>query len=202
MKVLQTSSIALLMASFALVGCNKKDPAQQVKSNGLPKVENKTAAAGAQSIAVVDIDSLASQCDYCKDGLKNLENKQNAYRNQLNAKGQALQNAMIAFQKKAQSGGFTSQAEAEKAQKNLQNQQQALQSFQSKIEGEMAKATENYQKKLREDLNAFLKEYNADGRYKVIISKSGDNVLYADPSVDITNDVVEGLNKAYKATKK
>ena len=190
------------MASIALVGCNKKDPAQQVKSNGLPKVENKTTATGEQSIAVVDIDSLASQCDYCKDGLKNLESKQNAYRNQLNTKGQALQNAMIAFQKKAQSGGFASQAEAEKAQKNLQSQQQALQSFQSKIEGEMAKATENYQKKLREDLNTFLKEYNADGRYKVIISKSGDNVLYADPSVDITNDVVEGLNKAYKATKK
>ena len=202
MKVLQTSSIALLMAGFALVGCSKKDPAQQVKSNGLPKVENKTTATGGQSIAVVDIDSLASQCDYCKDGLKNLESKQNAYRNQLNTKGQALQNAMIAFQKKAQSGGFASQAEAEKAQKNLQSQQQALQSFQSKIEGEMAKATENYQKKLREDLNTFLKEYNADGRYKVIISKSGDNVLYADPSVDITNDVIEGLNKAYKATKK
>lgn len=202
MKALHTSSIALLMASIALVGCNKKDPAQQVKSNGLPKAEAKATAASAQSVAVVDIDSLAAQCDYCKDGLKALESKQASYRNQLNAKGQALQNAMIAFQKKAQSGGFSSQEQAEKEQKSLQNQQQALQNFQSKIESEMAKATDDYQKKLRQDLNAFLKDYNADGRYKVIISKSGDNVLYADPSVDITSDVIEGLNKAYKNSKK
>ena len=66
----------------------------------------------------------------------------------------------------------------------------------------MAAATDAYQKKLREDLDAFIKEYNADGRYKMIVSKTGDNVLYADPSVDITNDVVDGLNKIYKSSKK
>ena len=66
----------------------------------------------------------------------------------------------------------------------------------------MGKATEAYEKKLREDLSTFLREYNADGRYKVIISKTGDNVLYEDPSVNITNDVVEGLNKIYKDSKK
>ena len=36
----------------------------------------------------------------------------------------------------------------------------------------------------------------------MIVSKTGDNVLYADPSVDITNDVVDGLNKIYKSSKK
>lgn len=65
----------------------------------------------------------------------------------------------------------------------------------------MNKATENYQTQLRKDIATFLKEYNSDGRFKVIISKSGDNVLYSDPSVDITNDVIEGLNKSYKKGK-
>ena len=97
-----------------------------------------------------------------------------------------------------QSGAFTSQQQAESAQAQLQKQQQALQAFQEKIENEMAQATQNYQKKLREDLNTFLKSYNSDGRFKVIISKSGDNVLYSDPSVDITEDVIAGLNKSYK----
>ena len=166
MKALTKTSIMLLMAGIALTGCNKKEPAQQVKSNGLPKAEAKAATAAGCGVAVVDIDSLATKCDYCKDGLKALESKQNSFRSQLNAKGQALQN------------------------------------FQAKIENEMAAATEAYQKKLREDLDAFIKEYNADGRYKMIVSKTGDNVLYADPSVDITNDVVDGLNKIYKSSKK
>lgn len=202
MKALTKTSVMLLMAGIALTGCNKKEPAQQVKSNGLPKAETAAATAATGGVAVVDIDSLATKCDYCKDGLKSLESKQNAYRNQLNAKGQALQKAMADFQNKAQNGGFTSQQQLEKAQANLQKMQQGLQSFQAKIEGEMGKATEAYQKKLREDLSTFLKEYNADGRYKVIISKTGDNVLYEDPSVNITNDVVEGLNKIYKDSKK
>ena len=37
-----------------------------------------------------------------------------------------------------------------------------------------------YQQTLRDSLNNFLKEYNKDRRYKMILSKSGDNMLYAD----------------------
>ena len=69
------------------------------------------------------------------------------------------------------------------------------------IEGEMAKATQQYQQVLRDSLDNFLKEFNRDGRYKLILSRSGDNVLYADPAVDITNEVVAGLNKRYKKAK-
>ena len=32
----------------------------------------------------------------------------------------------------------------------------------------------------------------------MIISKAGDNILMADPSLDITKDVINGLNKRYK----
>lgn len=190
--------LATGIAATTTISCNKKEPSQQVKSNGLPKA---AAASNGVSgtVAVVDIDTLAAQSQYCKDGLKALEAKQNSYRQQLNSKGQALQNALASFQKKMQSGAFTSQQEAQTAQAQLQKQQQALQSFQERIESEMSKATENYQSKLRKDIAAFLKEYNSDGRFKVIISKSGDNVLYSDPSIDITNDVIEGLNKSYKA---
>ncbi len=185
----------LVAAGLSLVACDKKD--SQVKPNGLPKAA-ATNAGAASSVAVVDIDTLAAKSEYCKDGQKELENKQKKYREQLNSKGQALQNAIASFQKKMQSGAFTSQQQAESAQAQLQKQQQALQAFQEKIENEMAQATQNYQKKLREDLNTFLKSYNSDGRFKVIISKSGDNVLYSDPSVDITEDVIAGLNKSYK----
>ncbi len=196
MKI-QSLTIALCIAALC-VGCNKKDPAAQVKSNNLPKAAAAGDSASAGAIAVVDIDSLAAKCEYCKDGQKSLEAKQKSFQQQLQAKGQALQNAMVSFQQKAQSGGFTSQQQAEAAQKQLEKQQQQLQAFQQRIENEMANATKNYQAKLRLDISAFLQEYNKDGRFKVIISRSGDNVLYVDPAVDITNDVIAGLNKSYK----
>ena len=37
-----------------------------------------------------------------------------------------------------------------------------------------------------------------DKKYSIIFSKSGDNLLYADKAYDITNEVINGLNKAYK----
>lgn len=196
MKYFVKVSFSLFLALILMNACSKNQSAQQIKSNGLPKA-NQSAKTQCD-VAIVDIDSLASQYEYCKEGQKQLEDKQKSYSQQLNAKGQALQNAMISFQKKLQSGEFTSQQQAEKEQANLQKQQQALQTYQQKIETELAQATEHYQQVLRDSLHSFIKDYNADGRYKLILSKSGDNVLYSDPTIDITSDVVAGLNKRYK----
>lgn len=38
------------------------------------------------------------------------------------------------------------------------------------------------------EIRAKLKEYNKDGRYKSILTQVGDNVLYADEALDITDD--------------
>ena len=43
-----------------------------------------------------------------------------------------------------------------------------------------------------------MKEYNKDKKYAIILAKSGDNILYADPAYNITNEVVKGMNQAYK----
>ena len=42
--------------------------------------------------------------------------------------------------------------------------------------------------------------YNKDKKYSMILSKSGDNLLYADKAFDITNEVIAGLNKAYTSS--
>lgn len=191
-----TAALAATIA-LALTGCKQKNPADQVRKTDLPKAgQNAPAANG--GVAIVDIDSLANKYTYCVEGQKQLQAKEAGYRQQLNAKMQALQRAGMEFQNKAQSGGFTSQQQAQAAQAALQRQQQALQSYQQKVEADMAKATQSYQTVLRDSLKNFLKDYNADGRFKVIISKSGDNVLYAAPGTDITDEVIAGLNKRYK----
>lgn len=200
MKTLKLFAVMMFAAATlsGMSSCNKQNPSQQVKSNGLPKASASADSTSSSPVAVVDIDTLAAKCNFCIQGQAKLEAKQTSYRTQLEAKARKLQNDMVAFQNKAQNGGFTSQQQAEAAQSQLQKQQQAVQNFQSKIESDMAKATQNYQNELRKKIADFLKMYNADGRYKVIISKSGDNVLYTDPSVDITNDIIQGLNQAEK----
>ena len=51
---------------------------------------------------------------------------------------------------------------------------------------------------LTDSLNNYLKEFNADGRYHIILSNSAkDNVLWAAEQYDITNEVIEGMNARY-----
>ena len=48
----------------------------------------------------------------------------------------------------------------------------------------------------------YLKEYNMDYNYQFIFSNSfGDNLLFANDDLDITNSVLEGINAQYESEK-
>jgi outer membrane protein len=40
----------------------------------------------------------------------------------------------------------------------------------------------------------YIKEYNSDAKFDFILTKMGGNMLYANEALDITDEVVEGLN--------
>ncbi len=183
-------------AVVALASCN----------NANPKMDEKPAAGeaneGGVKIAYVEVDSLMTQYEFCKEFTLILQKKSNNARNTLNAKGQSLQNAMQNFQQKLNNNGFTSREQAEAQQAAIQRQQQSLQELQARLENELASETGKYNDGLRDSLQHFLAAYNKDKKYDLILTKQGDNILYAAKRFDITNDVINGLNKRYKSTLK
>ena len=184
-------------AMVALASCN----------NESPKMDEKPAAAeagqeGGVKIAYVEVDSLMTQYEFCKEFTLILEKKSTNARNTLNSKGQALQSAMANFQQKLQNNGFTSREQAEGQQAAIQRQQQSLQELQARLENELATETQKYNAGLRDSLQHFLDAYNKDKKFDLILTKQGDNILYAAKRFDITNDVINGLNKRYKSTLK
>ena len=185
-------------AVVALASCN----------NASPKMDEQPAAAGAAEnngglkIAYVEVDSLMTQYEFCKEFTLILQKKSTNARNTLNQKGQALQNAAANFQQKLQNNGFTSREQAESQQAAIQRQQQSLQELQARLENELANETNKYNEGLRDSLQHFLAAYNKDKKFDLILTKQGDNILYAAKRFDITNDVINGLNKHYKSTLK
>ena len=185
-------------ALVALASCN----------NEAPKMDEKPAAATEKvkgngvKIAYVEVDSLMTQYEFCKEFSLILQKKSNNARNTLNAKGQQLQSAMVNLQQKLQNNGFTSREQAESQQAAIQRQQQSLQELQVRLENELASETQKYNDALRDSLQHFLKDYNKDKAFDLILTKQGDNILYAAKRFDITNDVINGLNKRYKSTLK
>ena len=182
-------------AVLALASCN----------NASPKMDEQPAAAESASadglkIAYVEVDSLMTQYEFCKEFSLVLQKKGNNARNTLNQKGQQLQNAAANFQQKLQNNGFTSREQAESQQAAIQRQQQSLQELQARLENELGTETAKYNEALRDSLMHFLDAYNKDKKYDLILTKQGDNILYAAKRFDITNDVINGLNKRYKKT--
>ncbi len=190
-NILGTIAIAALMVS-----CN----------NASSKMDEQPAAANASGtgmkIAYVEVDSLMTQYDFAKDYSVTLQKKSNNARNTLTQKGNALQAAVNNFQQKINNNGFQSREQAASQQAAIERQQRDLQELQARLEGELANETAKFNEALRDSLQNFLKAYNKDKGFDMILSKAGDNILLADKKYDITNDVINGLNKRYKPAAK
>ena len=179
----------------ALSSCNQSAPKVDAKSDTPQKVP------ASLKIAYVEVDSIMSQYKFCKDYSLILQRKGQNIKSTLAAKQQQLQAAAANFQQKMQQNAYTrDQAEAINA--TLQKQNADLQMLDQRLTNEFQNETEKYNNALRDSIQHYLKIYNQDKHYSLILSKAGDNLLYADKAFDITNEVVAGLNKAYKPSAK
>lgn len=149
-------------------------------------------------IAYVNIDSLLANYTFAQEANEKLMSKQEDARLQLNQKARALQNDMAEFQRKLDNNAFLSRERAESEANKLQKRQQDLQDLEAKLTQDIMLENQNLNLQLRDTLDGFLKEFNANGRFQVILSNTqSDNILLAQPGYDITNEVVDALNSRY-----
>lgn len=189
---MKKSFIYVLSIAFAFVSCNK----QAEKMDSEPVVSESTENQGGIKIAYIEVDSLMTQFEFAKERSKELEKKSLNARNTLNQKGNQLQAAANNFQQKLQNNGFTSREQAEGVQAALQRQQSDLATLQARLENELASEQQKFLQALQDSLDNFLAIYNKDKKYDMIINKSA--ILYSDKKYDITQEVINGLNKRYK----
>ena len=152
-------------------------------------------------IAYINIDSLDANYQYIMDMSKEYANKQAAIESQLNSMAAKFQNDYADFQQAAQAGVRT-EAELNKQKASLEQQQNDAANKQKQLEGlgeEIAKKRGDMLKKVSD----FIASYN-NGRYDYILAYTTANissVLYANPNLDITKEIIDGLNAEYKTQK-
>lgn len=178
-------------AAMAMTSCDKSKSQVDDKPVAAQTAQTST------KIAFVEVDSIMTQYKFCKDYSLILQKKGQNIQNTLAQKQQALQAAAANFQQKLQQNAYTRE-QAQSIEMSLQKQNNDLQALNQRLSGEFQTETEKYNKALRDSIQHFLAVYNKDKKYSLILSKAGDNILYADKTHDITNEVIAGLNKAYK----
>ena len=152
----------------------------------------------AMPIAYLNVDSLLVNYTFAQEANEKLMKKQEDARLKLNTKARTLQNEMADFQRKLENNAFLSRERAEKEQQRLLTKQQELQELEAKLTEDIMIENQKLNMQLADTLTNFLKEFNADGRYHVILSNNAkDNVLMAAESYNITNEIINALNARY-----
>jgi len=182
----------------ALSGSNTTDP---VLSDESSKIEGDSSIANGQ-IAYIDVDSLHSSYKYYSDLVDKLKLKQKKYERELAAKGSSFEKKYKEFREKAPT---MSQFEGQMKQEELALEEEKLykmrEDFSLKFKAEEGKLNSQFQKKIKD----FLEELNREAGYTVILgggSEMGCLILDYQKTIDITKEVVEGLNGEYEQQEK
>jgi outer membrane protein len=179
--------LILITTSIAFWSC---------KENAASNTSN--AKQTASRIVYVNTDTLLNNYLYYKDVVKEFENKRFALENDLQKRSASFQNEVALFQRRVQAGGM-SEDQAKVTQAVLQKKEQDIMQFRDNaagnLQGEQAKKTEE----LLNNITVYLKKYNKADKFDMVIGYSkGGGVLYAKEDLDITQEVLKGLNDEYK----
>ena len=189
--VIYTTAIAaILLFAQCTKECKQEAPAQTAgaNTNGI-------------KIAFVDIDSLLTNYELSITINKEMLRKEENMRMTLSEKAKDIQADIEDFQRKIENNVYATQKRAEEEQARILKRREDYDRLSERLTGELATESQKNNVILRDSINAYLKDYNKEQGYDLIISRVGDNLLYANEALDITKDVIDGLNERYKASK-
>ena len=157
------------------------------------------ASSDVMPVAYLNVDSLLANYSFAIEASEQLMSKQEDARLKMNTKLRTFQNEVADFQRKLENNAFLSRERAEKEQQRLAKKEQELQELEAKLTQDIMMENQKLNLQLADSLNNFLKEFNADGRFHIILSNTAkDNVLMANEQYDITEEVINGLNARCK----
>ena len=153
-------------------------------------------------VGYVDIDTLESNYNYFKAKKAEFEVRQKNIDAELEKLASALQNEYNGLQKQAQAGTL-SQADGEAAQQKLMQRQQDLELKRQNMGANFLKDQEAFNKEIHDNLHQYIEKYNIEKGYDYILSYSKDgSILYANKDLDLTRDIIKGMNSETPNSKK
>ncbi|WP_340076406.1 OmpH family outer membrane protein [Leptobacterium sp. I13] len=89
--------------------------------------------------------------------------------------------------------------ELELKQELLSNKQQQLNNYQQAIQRQIQEEDQKVTQTVINDINDYVKEYGKNKGYRIVFGASGSgNIMYADEASNLTQEILEGLNKQYE----
>lgn len=178
-------NVVLLVAVAVLYYLHFSQSAAGVSISLPPELEGKP-------VLYINTDSLLTRYTLFQESKAKLEQDQARAESSLQAQAQKLESEVLEFQK--QYGGMT-QTQVDKRQEELGRKEQNLMMQRESLAGQLMEQESLLNKQIYDSIYNFLQRYTRGKNVQYILGYSpGGAVLFANDSLDITDQVVEGLN--------
>ncbi|MBR1700116.1 MAG: OmpH family outer membrane protein [Bacteroidales bacterium] len=188
--------VAALMA--AAVSCNQNQTAAPAAAAS----KDSTAVAG--SIVYFNMDKVMEGYDMANDLNSVFETKTSGIQAEIDRRGKKLEKDANDFQNKVDKGLLTTSVAQAQYQK-LQQQQQEYQQYAMRKQQEMAEEQQVMMNQIANAIAEYVTEFNVEHQYALILATAGGilstPVVAGDAKLDITDELLAGLNAAYIKTK-
>ncbi|MGF1584934.1 MAG: OmpH family outer membrane protein [Bacteroidales bacterium] len=171
-------------------------------SEEIAEYEERGEFQGSMEIVYVNFDTLLNSYDMFFDLQKQFLEKQQKMEGELNTSSRSYERQVVDFQDKVQKGLVT-RSQAQELEMQIMQVQQDLMQKREEYSRELMEEEQVMNRQLQHSIYEFLEEYNQRHNYQYILSHSfGGPFLYTDKSLNITKNVVDGLNQKYRDNKK
>ncbi|MCC6251853.1 MAG: OmpH family outer membrane protein [Bacteroidia bacterium] len=161
------------------------------KSVQMPKVELK-----GTPIVYVNVDSLWDKYELVKQMRKELESQRNIFEKKFEADYHKLESDYLDLRDKA---ATLTQEEGMARQQDLMLREQKLTEYRQNELERLAKLEADKSDKIQNDISTYLNEQYRKTNYSYILGYStGGGILFANDSLEITKEVIDGLNANIK----
>ncbi len=188
-------ALALAIGSgVASCGDSKDEKAAPVK---------KTAVADSVALPnyrYVDMDTLLTKYILAKDYNEEMIRMQENLESETKRHQTSLQSLASQIQNKVQNNSYLSQESFDTDQQKLASMQSNAERSVGMMQQKYAEAAAKAQQAVSDSVNAFIEAYNKKHGYDAIFNKAA--ALHFNPALDITDEIVEGLNARYNKVKK
>jgi len=186
-------NIVLLVAVAVLFFLHFSGPKAQTSASG------DSVAAGDLKIAYINSDTVLKYYDYLKVSKEKLEEKTKAMDQEYRNRAIGLQNEIQAYQRNVNSMTL---GQVKATEEDLGKKQQNLQMYQQNLQQQLMEEEAKLNKELYDRVTNFLGKYGTEKGLQVVMKYDAtSDVLYATSGLDISKDVIEGLNKEYQTEK-
>ncbi|HEY9008829.1 OmpH family outer membrane protein [Ohtaekwangia sp.] len=169
-------------------------------SSSKPAASGDTAVEpGALTVAYINSDTVLKYYDYLKAQKVQLEEKSKSLEQEYRNRAIGLQNEIAAYQRNVNSMTL---GQVKATEEDLGKKQQNLQLYQQTLSQQLMEEEAKLNKELYERITNFLKKYGTEKGLQVVLKYDpSSDVLFAGEALNISKDVIDGLNSEYNQEK-